>query len=100
MIVRYVRAMQNTLGSNVETMYTFIKGKVEATEFMIGAWAPIAEIPLSKLRPKLKENVLVAAILRDGDVIIPHGQDTIKPGDAVVIVSKILGLNDISDIIR
>ena len=100
MIVRYVRAMENTLGSNVETMYTFIKGKVEATEFIIGAWAPIADIPLSKLRPKLKENVLVAAILRDGAVIIPHGQDMIKPGDAVVIVSKILGLNDISDILR
>lgn len=99
MIARYVRAMQNTLGNNVETMYTFIKGKVEATEFIIGAGAPITDIPLSDLRPKLKENVLVAAILRDGAVIIPHGQDTIKAGDAVVIVSKILGINDISDII-
>ena len=100
MIVRYVRALQNTLGSNVETMYTFIKGKVEATEFIIGAGSPIVDIPLSELREKLKENVLVAAILRNGAVIIPHGQDMIKVGDAVVIVSKILGLNDISGIIR
>ena len=100
MIVRYVRALQNTLGSNVETMYTFIKGKVEATEFIIGAGSPIVDIPLSELREKLNENVLVAAILRNGAVIIPHGQDMIKVGDAVVIVSKILGLNDISGIIR
>lgn len=100
MIVRYVRSLKNTLGSNVETMYTFIKGMVEATEFIIGMGSPIVDIPLSELRAKLKENVLVAAILRDGAVIIPHGQDTIKVGDAVVIVSKILGLNDISGILR
>ena len=81
-------------------MYTFIKGMVEATEFIIGVGSPIVDIPLSELRAKLKENVLVAAILRDGAVIIPHGQDTIKVGDAVVIVSKILGLNDISGILR
>lgn len=99
-IVRYVRAMKNTLGSNVETMYTFIKGEAEATEFIIGNESSIIDIPLTELGPKLKKDVLVAAILRENDVIIPHGQDVIKPGDAVVIVSKLLGLNDISNIIR
>ena len=99
-ITRYVRAMKNTLGSNVETMYTFIKDEVEATEFIIGEGAPVINIPLAELGPKLKSDVLVAAILRDDTVIIPHGQDMIKAGDAVVIVSKLLGLNDISDIIR
>jgi len=92
--------MKNTLGSNVETMYTFIKGEAEATEFIIGNESSIIDIPLTELGPKLKKDVLVAAILRENDVIIPHGQDVIKPGDAVVIVSKLLGLNDISNIIR
>ena len=97
MIVRYVRAMKNAPGSNVETMYNFIKGEVEATEFMVRESSPIIDTPLSKL--KFKENVLVAAILRDKSVIIPRGNDMIKPGDAVIIVSKILGLDDISDVI-
>lgn len=100
MIVRYVRAMTNTLGSNVETMYTFIKGEVEATEFIVNEGAAVIGIPLSELGPKLKDNMLVAAILRGDKVIIPHGQDMIMAGDAVVIVSKLLGLNDISDILR
>lgn len=99
-ITRYVRAMKNTLGSNVETMYTFIKDEVEATEFIISEGAPVINIPLAELGPKLKSDVLVAAILRGNTVIIPHGQDMIKPGDDVVIVSKLLCLNDISDIIR
>ena len=95
MIVRYVRAMKNTLGSNVETMYSVIKDKVEASEFIVGESA-ITGVPLSSL--KLKRDVLIAAILRGGNVIIPRGQDTIEKGDAVVIVSKILGLHDISEV--
>lgn len=96
MIVRYVRAMKNTLGSNVETMYSVIKDKVEASEFIVGESA-VTGTPLSKL--KLKKDVLIAAILRGGEVILPRGQDTIETGDAVIIVSKILGLHDISEII-
>lgn len=95
MIVRYVRAMKNTLGSNVETMYSVIKDKVEASEFIVGE-SSIVGVPLSDL--KLKKEVLIAAILRGKDVIIPRGQDAIEKGDAVVIVSKILGLHDISEV--
>lgn len=96
MIVRYVRAMKNTLGSNVETMYSVIKDKVEASEFIVGESA-VTGTPLSKL--KLKKDVLIAAILRGGEVILPRGQDTIETGDAVIVVSKILGLHDISEVL-
>ena len=96
-IVRYVRAMKNTLGSNVETMYSFIKGVVEAAEFTIGENSPISQAPISEL--KLRKDVLIAAILRGDSVIIPRGSDRIKCGDSVVTVSKILGINDISDVL-
>ncbi len=96
MIVRYVRAMKNTLGSNVETMYSVIKDKVEASEFIVGESA-IVGVPLSNL--KLKKEVLMAAILRGSEVILPRGQDTIEKGDAVIVVSKILGLHDISEVL-
>jgi trk system potassium uptake protein TrkA len=96
-IIRYVRAMKNKLGSNVETMYSFIKGQVEATEFIVGENSPITKGTISEL--KLKKDVLIAAILRGKEVIIPRGQDIVRAGDSVVIVSKSLGLNDVSDII-
>ena len=97
-IIRYVRAMKNTMGSNVETLYNIIKGKVEAAEFIIKEDSPIVNIPLMEM--KFKEGVLVAAILRDRKVIIPHGQDSIQVGDAVVIVSNHLALHDITDILK
>ncbi len=99
LIARYTRSMKSSIGSNVETVYSFIKGEVEATEFRVNANSQIVDIPLSVLGPRLKKDVLVASILRDKSVIIPHGRDTIQAGDSVVIVSKILGLNDISEIV-
>lgn len=96
-IVRYVRAMKNTIGSNVETLYNFIKGKVEASEFIVKKDSAITGTPLAEL--KFKKNVLVAAILRNNTVMIPRGYDVIKPGDAVVVVSEIMAINDITDIL-
>ena len=49
---------------------------------------------------KLKENVIVAAILRKNKVIIPRGSDRIMPGDRVIIVSGIMALHDISDVLE
>ncbi len=99
MITRYVRAMKCTAGSNVENMYNFIKDEVEATEFTVGEVPSITGIPLAELAPKLKSGVLIASILRDGDIIIPRGQNCIKSGDSVVIVSKLLGMHDITEIL-
>ncbi len=97
-IVRYARAMRNTVGSNVETLYNFINGKVEASEFIVRENSPITGTPLSQL--KFRDNVLIAAILRDDTVIIPRGHDMILPGDAVVIVSGVMALHDICDVLR
>ena len=94
MIVRYVRATKNALGSNVETMYNVIQGKVEASEFLVKEGSPITAEPLAKLR--FKKDVLVAAILRGRKVMLPRGHDRIQPGDSVIIVSKIKALRDIS----
>ena len=96
-ILRHVRATKNAKGSSVETMYNIIQDEVEASEFIVKEGAPIIGIPLSHL--KFKENVLVASIYRKGKVIIPRGNDTIEAGDAVVIVTKLLGLQELSDVL-
>ncbi len=97
-IVRYVRSLKSTVGSNVEVLHQFIKGKIEASEFTISDKSAVTDTPLMMLT--FKPGVLVAAILRDKKVIIPRGGDMIKVGDAVVIVSNQLGLHDITDILK
>ncbi len=97
-IVRYVRAMKSSIGSNMETLYNIIKGKVEAAEFIIKEASPAVGVPLMKLG--LKRGVLVAAILREKKVMIPRGHDSLQIGDAVIIVSSQLALHDITDILK
>ena len=97
-ILRYARSMRSKVGSKFEAMYTVIPGRVEVAEFKIYERSAITGKPLSKL--PLKRGVLIAAILRDGNVIIPRGNDTIEIGDAVVIVYESMYISDIIDVLR
>ncbi len=97
-ILRYVRALQNSIGSNVETLYKIIENKVEALEFMIQTDSPVVGIPLSQL--KVKPNVLVACISHDGRISIPNGNSIIRVGDSVIVVTTHLGFRDIRDILK
>ncbi len=98
LIVRYVRAMKNTIGSNVETLRNIVPDRIEATEFIVKENSPITKGTLAELQ--FKKGVLVAAILRKSKVIIPRGSDSIIAGDRVVIVSKMMDLHDISDVLE
>lgn len=97
-ILQYVRAMQNSIGSNVETLYQIADGKAEALEFYIRKEGPVVNIPLEKLR--LKDHILIGYINRGGKVITPRGQDSLQVGDTVIVVTTNQGLRDICDILR
>lgn len=97
-IIRYVRAMQNTVGSNVQTLYRLMDGKVEALEFIVSKTAKVIGKPLSEL--KTKKNLLICSIKRKGRVITPSGSDALESGDSVIIVTTNLGLNDLDDILE
>ena len=97
LICRYVRSMENSVGSKIETLYKLVGGKAEALEFRVTEDSALCGIPLSEL--KLRKNLLIAAINRSGKVTIPSGQDTIEVGDTVIVVTSVTGLNDLSDIL-
>ena len=97
-ILQYVRAMQNSIGSNIETLYHILDNQAEALEFAIRENSPVTGIPLSELN--LKKNLLVGYLNRNGQVRIPRGQDTIQVGDTVIIVTSQKGLRDITDILE
>ena len=97
-IIQYVRAMQNSLSSNVESVYKIVGGQVEALEFSVKEESFITGIKLQEL--ELKDNLLVASISRNGNLIIPSGSDTIEVGDSVIIVTTHKKLRDLTDIVR
>ena len=97
LICRYVRSMQDSAGSKIETLYKLVGGKAEALEFRVTESSTVCGVPLLKL--ELRPNLLVCCINRGGQILIPSGQDTIEPGDTVVVVSSTPGLRELDDIL-
>ncbi|HIV95203.1 MAG: Trk system potassium transporter TrkA [Sellimonas sp.] len=97
-IVRYTRAMQNSLGSNVETLYKILDGQAEALEFVIREDSSVTNQRLMDL--PLKDHLLVCYISRYGKLKMARGQDMLKVGDSVIIVTTHKGLHDITDILK
>lgn len=97
-VLSYVRAMENSGASNVETLYRIVDGTVEALEFIVREDDKrLLDIPLKDLT--LKNNLLISCIIRGGRVIIPGGNDCIKLNDRVIVVTTTLRLNDLHNII-
>jgi len=96
-IIQYVRAVQNSVHfNNIKTLYKIVNGKAEATEFTATSDTAHLNVRLDQLH--LKRNLLLAVIVRDGKVIIPHGEDVIKEGDSVIVLTnehKLSCLNNI-----
>ena len=97
-ITRYVRAMQNSIGSNVETLYRILDNRAEALEFIVREESEVTNIPLSDLNTR--DNLLISCIMRNGTIRIPRGHDSIQVGDTVVVVTTAKALNDIRDIVK
>lgn len=97
-IVQTVRAMQNKAGNNIKTLYRLLDDRVEALEMEIKEHSAVTDVPLYRL--KTRKNLLICCITRGDQIILPRGNDTIRVGDSVIVVSMSKGLNDISDIIE
>ncbi len=96
-IVRFVRALNNSMGSNVETLYKIAQGRAEALEFRVRDEGKVVGKPLMQLR--LKPGIIIACITKGNKVVIPNGQSVIEKEDLVVVVSIERGLNDLEDIL-
>lgn len=96
-IIKYVRAMKNSIGSNIETLHRLNDNRVEALELLIKEDSPVIGIPLQDLQ--LKPNMIIGCITHKGKVTIPNGQSVIKAGDTVIVITTTTGLHDIRDIL-
>lgn len=96
-ILRTVRARMNTAGTAVERMYSLVQGKAEALEFVVKPNAPYIGIPIKDL--KIKDNALIAVIVRNGHAHVPFGDDTMLQDDHVVIITKETGITDLEKVI-
>ena len=73
--------------------------KVEALEFSVTPDIPFTGVPLRDLN--LRRGLLLAGIVRqNGQIVIPSGDDSLRPYDDVIVVTTDTQLEDLRDILQ
>ena len=98
-IAKYSKSLQCSKDSEIENFYRIANNQAEVIEFKV------SQNNLKVLGTKLKDmnihsNMLIAFIVRNNKQIFPNGNDEIKLGDNVVIVSYKQKIEHIDDILR
>ena len=97
-ITRFVRAMQNSIGSNVETLIRIVNNQVEALEFVVSPTFKYQNKTFSEL--KFRSSVLISCIFRNNRLIFADGNSTFQSGDHVIVITTRTGLDALEDIIE
>lgn len=98
-ISTYVRAMQNSAGhSTVQSLRRIVDNQVEALEFVVHGGDRYSGIPLRNL--PFRKGILIAAIVRRGQTIIPGGSDCMEKGDSIVVIATNGVISELDDIFR
>ncbi len=95
-VVRFVRAHREEESTGLKKLY-MIEDGADAIEFIIKDSFKKVGCALKEMR--LKKNVIIGAIIRDGKYILPTGNSTLEIGDRVVIVTKKSMVSDLNDIV-
>lgn len=85
--------------TSIKSYYKLANNKVEAIEFEVDENFSRLNVMLSDADFKLKHNILIGSIIRDGELILPTGNTILKEKDKVIILTNskknILKLEDI-----
>ncbi len=98
LISRYARALENSMFSNMETLYKIMDGTAEALEFRVSSDFEYLNVPLKNMN--LKPNVLFAGLIRGKKAIIPSGEDVILEGDRVIVLAAGHQISELADVMR
>ena len=82
----------------METLHRLADGKAEALEFRVGEGSRLVGTPLKDL--KLKNNMLIGAVIRGGKSLIPNGLTVLQSGDHAVVVTAAGRLTSLDQILE
>lgn len=97
-MMHFIRGRVNAQDSNLDAMHHIANGRIETLQFEIRQTNKMADKSLSSL--KLKDKVLIAAIIRNGKTIFPTGDDILKVGDKLVVITLLQNITHIYDLLK
>ncbi|MCI5839001.1 MAG: Trk system potassium transporter TrkA [Peptoniphilaceae bacterium] len=97
-IIRMVRSKEKSTTSTVKALYKLEDNRVEALEFDVNEKSKIVNKRLKDLN--FKKEVLVAYISHNYEIKVANGEDIIKPGDSVLVITKEMNINEIDEVLE
>ena len=96
--MHFIHGRVNAQYSDLQAMHHLANGQVETLQFLIKEDNKMTGKPLSQL--KLKKDILIAAIIRNGKTIFPTGEDTLQVGDKLVVITLLSNITKIYDLLE
>jgi trk system potassium uptake protein TrkA len=78
-------ALQHIRGGAVRSVAALLEHEIEVIEAVAGEGAPLVRRRLADI--DLPRGLLVAALKRDSQILVPRGGDQVKPGDHLLIIA-------------
>ncbi|MEG0771890.1 Trk system potassium transporter TrkA [Clostridium sp.] len=89
-ILKYAR------GRALESLLKIVEGQIEILEFVVDESSTLIEKPLRKL--DISDNTVIATIVRKKEVVVPHGNDIIKKGDRIIVITKEKNISNLKEL--
>jgi trk system potassium uptake protein len=89
-ILKYAR------GKALESMLRIAEGKVEILEFIVHDTSRLINKPLKSLG--IIGSTIIATIVRKNEVVIPHGNDIVRKGDRIIVITKEKNISDLNEL--
>ncbi len=100
-VLRYIRGLagmaEHENPGQLKSLHKLVGGRVEALEFDVAEDFDCLYMPLRSV--KLKKNLIIAALIRENNVIYPNGETVLEPGDSVIVMTTNEQLCDLDDIL-
>lgn len=77
--------LQHILGGRVRSVAQLLEDRIEVVEAEVGQRSALTQGPLSEV--KLPRGVLVAALARGDQLLVPRGSDRVEAGDRVLLIT-------------
>lgn len=98
-LLSIIRNLASSDRSWIKNLYRIADGRAEAIAFEVSDSCGKIHIPFCSSQFKLKKGILIAAIFRGNEIIIPDGNSSMQAGDTVVVVTDVGNiLSEIDDI--
>lgn len=96
-VIKFVRATELGKDEKINSLYR-IHDKIEAIEFDVVDDGIFSDKTLKEL--KIRKDVLIGGIVRQGEYILPSGDCQISVGDKVIVLAKANAVSELADVLK